>query len=130
MIAYKVVSKEYRSFILNQALPRSSLFNLLYKINNITNCVPNSPGIMCFTTIKMAKNFILNVMPFNYIILQVQGKNKMITPTKILVFLTENNLRNYCNNDCSHISTTTSLIPSGTICFKSVKPIKIIEESL
>ena len=129
IIAYKIVSKNWKSFILDNVNGkqhnRPGKYILPYKLNEETRCVKNSIGIMCFKSYMTTRMFCHDILENKCIILEVDGKDQ-----KPLSTLCNNVTRLDCfyNNPLEHRRPYVSdAFPHGTICFESIIPLKIIK---
>lgn len=131
-MAYKIVSKNWKSFILDNVNGkqhnRPEKYILSYELNKETRCIKNSIGIMCFKSHMTARMFCNNTFENTCIILEVKGKDRK--PLSVL-----------CNNISKldffyNIPLESKLrrrlyesdvFPHDTICFESIVPTKIIK---
>jgi len=115
MIAYKLVSKNWKSFILDNnfiSISKPINYNLKYTLNEETKCVENSIGILCFKTIEQATKFYFG-MTSDYkfikgILLEINGKNEKKL-TLIAGKLSETGFNQFYNHykNCILIQTFT-----------------------
>ena len=131
-IVYKIVSKNWKSFMLDSVNPRQynrpEKYILSYKLNEETKCIKNSIGIMCFKSHMTARMFYYNIFKNKCIILGVNGKDQKPLSTlcnnvTMLDFFYNNTLKSRLNRKLYE----SDAFPHGTICFESIIPIKIIE---
>ena len=128
-MAYKIVSKNWKSFILDNVngkqYNRPEKYILSYKLNEETRCVKNSIGIMCFKSYGAVQMFYHDNIRNKCIILEVDGKDQ-----KPLNTLCDSITRLDCfyNSPLEYRKLYESdAFPHGTICFESIIPLKIIE---
>lgn len=109
-VAYKVVDDDRTS-------ARVSYGNLKYNKNSTVETVKNSMGIFCFKRRVDAEKFKTG----HEIIIRVFGKNGYIPksyayfPEEIRKFTKERAKKKSISSKCNN------LVPTGTICYESVK---------
>lgn len=124
-IAYKIVSKDNKSFCLNN-IPcdwKTNKYILDYKLGETTKKKRSTVGIMCFSSISDAIKFAEKFC-YNYKIYKITGYKTKKQNSLINMDLNEASLKYFYKNknNCCHI-----LAPRGTIFFSSVKPIELIK---
>ena len=132
IIAYKKVSKNWKSFMLDNINPRQynrpEKYILSYKLNEETRCVKNSIGIMCFKSYMAARMFCCGAFKNKCIILEVNGKDQkplsvLCNSVTRLNFFYNNTLESKLHRK----PYESNAFPHGTICFESIVPTKIIK---
>ncbi len=147
MKCYKVVTANFKSAIIddkeyinnNTSLYSNNCFYQIlnnkycikYELNKIIESYNNTP-IFCFKIFEDALNFRKYDFCFmgDYKILECIGYDKIKTPKMIsgnygesmLDLFYKKNVRN------KKFYLNYSNVPEGTICFKKIKPIKLIQE--
>lgn len=139
-IAYKVVSRNWKSFMLDRIENNKPNYYVLpYDLNKKTRCIKNSIGIMCFETIKQTESFYYaNSMHRVGIILKVKGVDQ-IPLTNMCISSNKDTLYNFYDKridkeynpgdwgkSFAHNFFVTEIFPSGTIAFESIIPTNII----
>ena len=118
-IAYKLVNDAYRSF----TLCRDSKYSLCYRVGSTVSAVPDTLGIMCFSSLQQAREFcVSDILWIPCKILKVQGITMLPTPTSVCKVIRDYYLDLYYINRCPDLMTP----PTGTVCFESVKVLKEI----
>lgn len=126
---YKVVLIDHQNneFI---SLFATNSYSLKYKLNETTLSIPSTLGIMCFSNLKFATNFIFRVgLDLNDIkILRVVPIDEYNKVDCICSDVTSFSLWSFYNN-----RNSTRYIykypPEGTICCKGIIPISIVSLS-
>lgn len=127
MKAYKIVNIRWESYI-TSIVGGPSKYVLDYDLNKVTKSVEGSAGIMCFKNLEDAQ-FFTKWINSHFIILEVEGINRMETPEYVSGAISPKELDRYYeryegNSCCGYYLCP----PRYTICFESIKPIKIIQE--
>jgi len=138
-IAYKIVSKNWKSFMLDNINPiqynKPKKYILSYELNKKTNCIKNSIGITCFKTYTDALRFFYSSLYYDMqfsplfifdqsMLLKVKGiKQKPLTS-----FCSELNKLGYFYGTKVYNNLINKNFPSGTICFESIIPLKVIKK--
>ena len=124
MIAYKIVKKNFTSYILNE---QSGDFVLEYKIGKITKSIKNSLGIFCFKTLEAAKCFAGEPeFDQQYKILKIEG-TKVLPVSEISGCIAWLALKSWY---CGYAQQGSMQCPKETICFKEILPLEIVEENV
>jgi len=124
-IAYKVVSENWKSFILDSIKgKRPDEYILSYELNKETKCVKNSIGIMCFEKPSQAFDFFYTNMIglLDGIILEIEGIDQMPLCRLCTVI---NELDYFYKTNPKFRTYSSEYFPEGTILFSSIIPLKI-----
>ena len=112
MICYKFVSKQENGMY---SMIIDGKYRLLYQLNKKTSMIENTIGLFCWKT-KKAIDSWLNIgnctkkFKANYVILKVEGKNRIRRPKIISNYIYEKGLNNFYRGDYCLDSDVTELI--------------------
>jgi hypothetical protein len=106
------------------ALSLSSKYCLKYKLNEVTTAIDGTVGIFCFRSLKDVKHFTPKLeFDRGYILYLVEGYTKKKVP-ELISFADSWNIEYFYRNN----KKGDAKIPHGTVCYKSVIPIRKITQ--
>lgn len=130
MIAYKLVSLDWESFMLStvSAKSRATDYILQYRLGRVTRARLSSLGVMCFDTIKHAEEFIQNSEDLpKAVLVEVEGIGEPSYPAGVAYGICDEGLYEFYHPDAALYRPPCHQPPLGTVCFKSVMSMRVIQ---